>query len=272
MPVGAGQVDVRQVHAVQVGGAHSKGAPPIALGAVDGPQSVSATLNDLPAGTTFRVRVSVTTGGSGASATSEPVEFSTVPLPPFVPTPREPVDPNPYGCVAPRLDAHPGKVAPGQRVTLTGSDLGVYGKVTIGRDQVEAADWASSRITIVVPSEARGSLSVTADCGKMSNAIALTIAVSPSNRVAASVGANGALTLRVPGKGRLTVKGAGVRTVTRNPSRKSTAKVKLKLTKAGRKQLAKSKSGKLSRRVRIAFRPAGGSARTVTRTVTFTQG
>jgi hypothetical protein len=257
----------------QTNGPHRQASETMNLAAVDGPQAVSATLSDLPPNGKFTVRLASTTDGSGASATSEPPgEFSTAPLPPYVPTPRPPVDPTPYGCENPRLTSYEGRATPGGRVTLVGSDLGVHGTVAVGGERAEVVDYGSSRIAIELPSELSGKPQVTVDCGKATNAIALTIVKPPSNRVGVKVGGDGALTLRTPGKGRLTVRGAGVRNVAKRANGKTTIRVKLKLTKAARKQLARSKSGRISKRVSIAFRPTGGSARKVTRSVTFKKG
>jgi len=92
---------------------------------------------------------------------------------------------------------------------------------------------------------------------------------APSNRFALTVGKGGLLRVKVPGKGTVSVRGSGLRRVVRRPRGKGTATIRLTLTKAGRTKLAKSKSGTLSRKVTVSFRPTGGSTRSVTRTVTF---
>ena len=92
---------------------------------------------------------------------------------------------------------------------------------------------------------------------------------APSNRFTATLGKGRTLKVAVPGKGTIRVRGSGVRGVVKRPAGKRTVTIALRLTRAGRAQLAKSKSGKLRRQIAIAYRPAGGSARSITRTVTF---
>ena len=94
-------------------------------------------------------------------------------------------------------------------------------------------------------------------------------ATSPPSRFAVGVGKGAALRVTVPGRGVVSIRGKGVRTVTKRPSAAGTTTVRLRLSKAGKRRLANSRSGKLRRKVTISYRPAGGSERSVTRSVTF---
>ncbi len=72
------------------------------------------------------------------------------------------------------------------------------------------------------------------------------------------VGTAARLRVKVPGKGRVTVSGAGVRTVKRSVPRAGTYTVRVALTAKARKALRRSKSTR--KRVRVTFTPAEGSA------------
>jgi hypothetical protein len=83
------------------------------------------------------------------------------------------------------------------------------------------------------------------------------------------VGVAGKLRVRVPGRGRVTVSGAGVKTAKRQVSRAGTYTVRVVLTAKARKALKRSKSRSARKRVRVTFTPAQGSASQRTLSLTY---
>jgi hypothetical protein len=81
------------------------------------------------------------------------------------------------------------------------------------------------------------------------------------------VGTAAKLRVRVPGRGRVTVSGAGVKTAKRTVSRAGTYTVRVALTVKARKALKRSKSAR--KRVRVTFTPAQGSASKRTLSLTY---
>jgi hypothetical protein len=81
------------------------------------------------------------------------------------------------------------------------------------------------------------------------------------------VGTAAKLRVRVPGKGRVTVSGAGVKTAKRSVSRAGTYTVRVALTAKARKALKRSKSAR--KRVRVTFTPAEGSTSNRTLSLTY---
>jgi hypothetical protein len=81
------------------------------------------------------------------------------------------------------------------------------------------------------------------------------------------VGAAARLRVRVPGRGRVTVSGVGVKTVKRAVSRSGTYTVRVALTAKARKALKRSKSTR--KRVRVTFTPADGRASNRTLSLTY---
>jgi hypothetical protein len=260
-----------RVQVVQSHGTYSRAFAETTLAAVDGPQDVSAVLSDLPPGRTYTARISATT--SGGTLASDSMEFSTAPLPPFVPEPQVFVDQSPYGCANPTLNPRDGEARPGRRVSLTGTDLGAYGTVAVGRHKADVVDYSSTKITIVVPTGVKGTLPVTVNCSKVSNTIALEVTRAPSNRftldLARVTGAKIVVKAKLPGKGTLSVRGSGIHGVVKRAGGKGAVTIGLMLTQTGKTQLRRSKSGKLQQRITVRYRPAGGTTRSTTRTVTF---
>ena len=140
---------------------------------VNGPQTVSATVEGLPTGATINVRASIFTE-NGGSAQTDAVSFDTLPFDPYIPPPVVP-DPG-YGCNAPHLNNYSKTAKRGKTITLTGSDLGIGGVVTFGSTEADSGTWTSGSIQVDVPSNAKGTAKVTANCGKASNTINVKIA------------------------------------------------------------------------------------------------
>ncbi len=243
-------------------------AQPVPAG--DGPHGVGVALSGLPAGVSFRVVLSVTS--NGATTAGDQVVFSTVALqtPPVSP----PSGPDgPYGCGAPVLNAYNSHPHPGDIIAITGSDLGVGGTVALGGTPVMPSHWSASGFSLEIPDDASGSLALTVNCGRVSNTIAVAIYQAPSNRFtiakSAVKGAVATLTLKLPGVGKVTTSGAHTAAKTTTITKAGTRTVKVALTKAGKKSLAKAKSRKLKVTVRVSFTPVGGTAASVSRTLTF---
>jgi hypothetical protein len=95
----------------------------------------------------------------------------------------------------------------------------------------------------------------------------------PTNRftVRPAVARGTAATLRVsvPGPGKVSASGRGLKMVRVGSSGAGSVTLKLKLTSAGIKALKKARGHKLTVKVRITFQPAGGSPATASRAVTF---
>ena len=88
------------------------------------------------------------------------------------------------------------------------------------------------------------------------------------SKVKAVTGSSGTLRVKVPGKGRLSVAGTGVRKATKSVSKAQTVSLKVVLTAASRKALLKKRS--LTIHPRIVFTPSKGSPVTVTFSLRFT--
>ena len=97
----------------------------------------------------------------------------------------------------------------------------------------------------------------------------------PSNLFTVNSKVNGAaviLTVEVPGRGLVTVKGRGLIGATKHLTDKGAVRLTVRLTKAASKALHGSKTGRLKVRVTIRYIPTGGTLKTITRTVTFKRG
>ena len=239
----------------------------------DGPHGVSAALSGLPAGESFRVVLSVTS--NGATTTSDQVVFSTAPV--QVPPGPPPVSPQAaYGCAAPVLNAYNQHPKPGDTITITGNDLGVGGTVALGDTPITPMGWSAGGFSIEIPDTATGTMALTVNCGHASNTIAVAIYQAPDNRftitkttVKATVAT---LTLKLPGVGKVTTTAAHTAAKTTTITKAGTRTVKVTLTKAGKKVLKKAKSHRLKVTVRLKYTPTGGTAATLTKTVTFKTG
>ena len=253
---------------------------PVALAAVNGPQTVSVPVVGLPPGLNtvggveryILVRASATVAGT--TAWGEQAKFETPDLPPFTPTPPPPaISATPYGCIAPQIapvNAHP---KAGDSVTVSGSDLGVGGTIALGSTQVQPSTWSASSFTFVVPDGTTGTQPLTINCGVASNTVGLTILQVPSNAFTitkvAVKGSSATVSVRVPGPGRIQVTGANAGSASKTVNKATTAQLKVSLTKAGKKALARARSKKLSVSLRVTFTPAGGTAASKTHGATF---
>ncbi len=236
----------------------------------DGGHGVSAALSGLPAGESFRVVLSVTS--NGGTTVSDPVVFST-PAVQVAPGPP-PVSPQvAYGCGTPALNAYDQHPKPGETITITGSDLGVGGTVALGDTQIVPAGWSASGFSIEIPDNATGTLPLTVNCGEASNTIAVAIYQAPDNRFTITKtvvkGTTASLTLKLPGMGKVTTTAARTAAKTIKVTKDGTRTVNVVLTKAGKKALNKAKSRKLKVTVRVSYTPAGGTAATLTKSLTF---
>jgi hypothetical protein len=276
-----GTVDTRgaagsyQFEVSSLDSAYTLTTPQRALSAATGARSVSEAVSKLPAGETFTVRL-VSDSGDGTGY-SDQVRFATAPPPPGVfPAPPSAAANGAYGCVAPRLNAYDRRPHPGDVITVTGTDLGVGGTVSLGGASPTPADWTSTGFTITVPDDADGTLPLTINCGTVSNTVAVAIFHAPSNTFSitkASVsGSTATLSVKVPGPGTVEMSASGTVAAKKTATKASTTKVAVKLSSAGKKALAKAKSGKLKVSMRVRFTPAGGTAATLTKTLTFTTG
>jgi hypothetical protein len=247
----------------------STDARPVPAG--DGPHGVSAALSGLPAGESFRVVLSVTS--NGATTASDQVVFSTPAL--QVPPGPPPVSPQAaYGCGAPVLDAYDKHPRPGDTITITGRDLGVGGTVVLGDTQITPSDWSAGGFSIEIPDTGTGTQALTVNCGKASNTIAVAIYQAPNNRFTITKtvvkGTTASLTLKLPGAGKVTTTATHTAAKTTTITKAATRTVNVVLTKAAKKALHKARTHRLKITVRVTYTPAGGTAATQTKTLTFT--
>ena len=82
-----------------------------------------------------------------------------------------------------------------------------------------------------------------------------------------AVGPSGTLKVKAPGKGKLTVTGAGVKKATKSVAKAGTYSLKVTLTPAARKALAKSRQVK--KKLKVSFKPAQGKASSTTVALTY---
>jgi hypothetical protein len=244
----------------------------VALAAVDGPQSVAVPVTGLPAGSALVVRASATVAGS--TAWGDPAVLDTPALPPFTPpAPSPPISATPYGCTAPHLNAVDTRPKPGTTVTVTGTDLGLGGTIALGSATVQPTGWTATAFTFTVPDDATGALPLTVNCGTASNTIGLTVYSEPSNEFTITKttvkGSAATLSVKVPGPGTIQTSASNTAAGKATVTKATTGKVTVRLSKAGKKALAKAKSKKLKVAVRVKYTPAGGTAATTTKTVTF---
>jgi DNA-binding beta-propeller fold protein YncE len=238
------------------------------LAAADGPRDVTVALTGLPAGGDYTALPTLT--AAGATVYGDQATFSTPANPTLLPPAPPNISSNPYGCTTPHLDAVDTHPRAGRSVTVTGQDLGIAGTIALGDALVNPASWTPTAITFIVPTGTTGTKPLTVNCGKPSNTVGLAVAKTPSNRFVLSAktvfkGATATLKVRVPGPGKLRVGGRKIVSTQKTITRKSTARVVVRLTRAAKRSTAK----RLTTAVRIRFIPAGGKARTKTRTITF---
>ena len=181
-----------------------------------------------------------------------------------------------YGCGSPRLDAYDSRPKPGDTITISGRDLGVGGSVMLGDRPLEPADWSAGGFEVVVPEDAAGTLGLTVNCGRVEH-----------DRGGDLRGADNRFSIagRVRWSGRGRRCGSGFRARASSRARRPTPRrrrsrsrrprrrsVKIKLTSAGKRALARAKSHTLKVTVRVRFTPAGGRPASKTVTVTFKRG
>jgi DNA-binding beta-propeller fold protein YncE len=136
------------------------------------PVSVSAAIADLPDGARYQVALAATVGG--VTTFGEPTEFETAKAQTV--TPRQIDISSPYGCLNPHLDSPRRAGRAGRLYTVTGSDLGVAGHVSIaGLGQRRGRSWSAGAVTFAVPPTAKRSIAVSIDCGQLSNTVRLRI-------------------------------------------------------------------------------------------------
>ena len=97
----------------------------------------------------------------------------------------------------------------------------------------------------------------------------------PSNQftigAATTKGAIATLAVTVPDPGRVSASGKDLKAATITAAEGGAVKLKLKLSAAGSKALKKAKSHKLKLKAKISFLPTGGSAGSMSKTLTFKQ-
>jgi hypothetical protein len=237
------------------------------------PKTVSATVSELPAGTAFRVRLSITSNGT--TKTSDQVVFATParqippPRPPFVDQGSDA-----YGCAAPVLNAYDARPKPGETITITGKDLGTGGTIALGTNTT-ISSWSPTSFTVQVPDDASGTLALTVNCGQVSNTIAIAVYQEPSNEFSITKtsvkGSTATLSVKLPGVGKVQTSGKNTKNTTTTITKAGTVKVKVKLSSAGSKALKKSKGRKLNATLRVRYTPAGGDTATETVSLTYTR-
>ncbi len=286
--VGVGAVDVTTSSATLVGSSDTHGLPGTyrfeiesldmayaansgehPTPAVNGPQRVTAGFSGLPQGRGFLGRL-VATAEGGATAYSSQFAFATAATPQAVPPAPPPAG---YGCGAPVLKAYDARPKAGESITITGSDLGVGGSVTLGSTVTTSTDWTVNGLTVDVPDDAAGTLGLTVNCGRVSNTIAVAIAADNTltigKRTVTGSTASIVLTTKAPGAIRAT--STRTNTVSVSIPQAGSKTIKVTLTTAGKRALAKAKSRKLKTTVRLRFSPVGAQPVTKTVTVTFTR-
>ncbi|HST55409.1 MAG TPA: IPT/TIG domain-containing protein [Solirubrobacteraceae bacterium] len=182
-----------------------------------GAGTAAGALSGLPPAQTYEVRLAVTS--DGATTLGDAVTFSTPPLAPAPPPPPSGATTSPYGCVAPALAAYDGHPRPGERIMITGSDLGVGGTVQLGGDTLTAVSWSATAFTIDVPEDASGTLALTVNCGTVSNTVAVAVPRAPSNAFTATrrvKGTSVVVSVKVPGPGAITLTSAQTKPVTKH--------------------------------------------------------
>jgi hypothetical protein len=250
-------------------GSYALSTPEVALEPAADARPVSAAVTGLPVGKTFRVQLVVT--GNAATTFSDLITFATAPNPQVAPVTPE-IDPTTvFGCSAPHIDAYNKRPDPGDVITITGQDLGTSGTVALGDGSLTPTDWAPTAFKVQVPDDAKGTLALTADCGRVSNTIAIAVFAEPDNTFTVPsrsvTGTTAALVIRVPGPGKLETSGARV-TATKTTVKKAVqVTIKVKLNTAGNRALTKAR--RLTVKFGVRYTPAGGKPATKTLTVTF---
>jgi hypothetical protein len=254
-----------------VSGTYSTTTDPQPTPSGEGPQTVSAALSGLPPGESFLVVLSVTS--NQATVASDQVMFSTAALqaPPARPT----VTGSPYGCNTPAIDPYNPHPHADDTIAVSGHDLGVAGNVTLGGTPILPTSWSPNGFSIQIPHNATGTLALTVNCGHASNTIAVTIK-APTNTFtitkATVRGTTATLSLNLPGPGKIAIAGKNTLSQSTTVRKAGTAKLTIRLSRAGRKALKKARHHTLKLSVRVTYTPTGGTSTTNSRTLTFKTG
>jgi hypothetical protein len=234
-------------------------------------ERVSAALSGLPAGERFAVQLTVSSNDS--IKVSDLLTFATADIPKVFPQPPGGDTISNYGCASPRLDAYNARPKPGDTIKITGSDLGIGANVTLGDRSLTASDWSSTGFRLTVPDDAEGTLALTIDCGHRSNTIGVAVFQQPDNTFSVTrrsvTGSAATVTVRLPGPGKVETSANGAKAPKVTVKKAGTATIKVKLTSTGLKALRKAKSRTLKVSARVRFTPAGGQPNTKTVTLTF---
>jgi hypothetical protein len=174
------------------------------------------------------------------------------------------------------LTAPVARVREGDVVTLRGSDLGVGGTVVVGGSWARTSGWSASSVSFVLPEVGAGKVAVSVNCGKASNSVELSVTAAPSNvfRLGAGTakGSKAAVAVALPGAGTVVSTGKYLVKSTVTVKKVGRASVQLRLTAAGRRALARSRSGALKVTAQVRYTPTGGSGRTLSKSITFKRG
>jgi hypothetical protein len=116
-------------------------------------------------------------------------------------------------------------------------------------------------------------LALTVNCGRRSNTIAVAVFEEPENGFAVTgrsvAGSTATLRVRLPGPGKLESFGTRTGAVKVSVKKPGTAPIKVKLTSAAARALARAGSHTLKVKARVRFTPAGGRSASKTVTITF---
>jgi hypothetical protein len=245
---------------------------PVSAGS--GARSVSAPVAGLAPGQRYTVRLVAMAGG--VTEASAPVSFRTPQHGAVAPVPEGPSSATPYGCGAPAITGPAARVREGEVVTLRGSDLGVGGTVLVAGSRATVSGWSSSAVSFVMPEVGGGTVSVSVSCGRASNSVDVSVAGAASSVFrlggAAVKGSSAAVAVALPGAGTVVSTGKYLAKSTVKVKKAGSVSVQLRLTAAGKRALAKSRSGALKVTVRVRYTPTGGSGRTLSKVITFKRG
>jgi hypothetical protein len=242
-----------------------------AVSGVAAVERVTAPIDGLPAGETFIVQLTVTSNES--SQVSDLVTFATASVPRVFPPPPASDGSSLYGCSAPHLDAFNARPKPGDTIAITGHDLGVGGNAVLGDGSLTATDWSATGFRVRVPDDATGTVALTVDCGHRSNTIAIAIFHQPDNAFSITgrsvTRSTVTLTVKAPGPGKFEISGTNAKPAKTIVSKAGAATIKITLTSAGVRALARAKSHTLKVTAHVRFTPAGGTRASKTATFTF---
>ncbi len=234
-------------------------------------ERVTVPLTGLPAGETFVVQLTVTSNDS--STVSDLVTFATAAVPKVFPPPPGSDTTSTYGCGAPHLDAYNTHPRPGDTIEITGNDLGIGANVTLDDRSLRVSDWSSTGFGLTVPDDAKGTLALTIDCGHRSNTIAIAVFQEPDNAFSISdrsvTGSTAMLTVRVSGPGKVETQATNATAAKVTIKKARTATIKVRLTPTGQRALNRARSRTLKVSARVRYTPAGGKPKSKTVTLTF---